>query len=199
MPGLTFGRPTRFLGGDNWRQLYFENCRIGPEHVLLGAGGFRKQISAFNVERIGNSARALAVGRHAFNIARDYAATRMQFGRTLNEFQGLQWSFADLAMQLEAAQLLLYRAAVNAQQGHPSAYETAVAKAYCNQTGFALADGALQAMGGLGYTDTTLVDYCFRRTRGWRLAGGSVEIMKNRIAEGVFGRRFSQRPDRPDG
>ena len=193
-PGLTFGQPTQFMAGDYWRQLYFDDCRIGADQVLLGKGGFKKQISTFNVERIGNAARSLAVGRHAFNIAREYAATRMQFGRTLNEFQGLQWSFAELAMQMEAAQLLLYRAAVNAQAGHPSAYETAIAKAYCNQTGFALADGALQAMGGLGYTETTLVDYCFRRTRGWKLAGGSIEIMKNRIAEGIFERRFSQRP-----
>jgi alkylation response protein AidB-like acyl-CoA dehydrogenase len=195
-PGFTLGPPSRYMSGEDWHQLYFEDCYVGPENVLLGEGGFKKQIAAFNVERIGNSARALALGRHAFNTARDHAAVRTQFGRPLAEFQGLQWKFADMALQLEAAQLLLYRAAVNADRGMPSAHETALAKAYCNTAGFQVANEALQVMGGLGFSEETLVDYCMRRTRGWMIAGGTLEMMKNRIAEGVFERRFSQRPDR---
>jgi alkylation response protein AidB-like acyl-CoA dehydrogenase len=89
---------------------------------------------------------------------------------------------------------LLYRAAANADKGLPSAQETAIAKAYCNRVGFEVASEALQIMGATGYSEGTLVEYCFRRTRGWMIAGGSLEMMKNRIAEGVFGRRFSQRP-----
>jgi len=195
-PGFSFGRPTRFVGGDHWQQLYFENCRIGPENVLLGRGGFKKQIQGFNVERIGNAARALAVGRLAFDIARHHAGERIQFGRPLCEFQGIQWKFAEVAMQIEAAQLLLYRAAVSAEKGLPSAYETALAKAFCNEAGFRAASEAMQVLGGLGYTEESLVEYCFRRTRGWMIAGGSVEIMKNRIAEFVFDRRFAQKPAR---
>jgi alkylation response protein AidB-like acyl-CoA dehydrogenase len=192
--GLSFGRPSRYLSGEVWRQLYFENCYVGPENVLLPAGGFQRQMAGFNAERIGNSARSLAVGRLAFNIARDYAKTRIQFGRPLAEFQGLQWKFADMAMRIEAAQLLLYRAAVNADAGLPSAHETALAKAYCNIVGFEAANESLQVMGGIGYSEETLVDYCMRRTRGWQIAGGSLEIMKTRIAEGIFERRFPQRP-----
>src|SRR6266851_3611808 len=93
-PGFTLGKAARFVSGDHWQQLYFENCRIGPENLLLGPGGFKKQIQGFNVERIGNAARALAVGRLAFNIARDHARERIQFGRPLCEFQGIQWKFA---------------------------------------------------------------------------------------------------------
>ncbi len=192
--GFNTGQPARFLSGEEWVQLYFENLYVPPENVLLTFGGFKKQIAGFNVERIGNTARSLALGRHAFDLAREYATTRRQFGRLLCEFQGLQWKFADLKMKIDAAQLLLYRAATNADAGLPSEQETAIAKAYCNQTGFEAASDAMQVMGGIGYSEESLVEYCFRRTRGWMIAGGSVEIMKNRIAEGVFGRSFPQRP-----
>jgi len=194
--GFTTGEPTRFLSGEEWVQLYFDDVYIGPENVLLGEGGFRKQIAGFNVERIGNTSRALALGRHAYEIARRHAMTREQFGRPLCEFQGLQWKFADMKMNLDAAQLLLYRAACNADKGFPSAEETSIAKAYCNKTGFETASEAMQILGGAGYSQDSLVEYCFRRTRGWMIAGGSPEMMKNRIAESIFERRFSQRPPR---
>jgi len=195
-PGFTVGTPSSFMSGEEWSELHFENCRIPAENVLLGPGGFKKQIASFNVERLGNSARSLALGRYAYNTARDYCLTREQFGRPLCEFQGLQWKFADMAIKLEAAQLLLYRAAVNADRGLPSAYETAVAKAACNQAGFEVAHEAVQAMGALGYSREALVEYCMRRCRGWMIAGGSIEMLKNRIAEHVFDRRFDQRPPR---
>src|SRR5262249_8465178 len=82
----------------------------------------------FNVERLGNSARSLALGRYAYERAREHALTREQFGRPLCEFQGLQWKFAEMAIKLDAAQLLLYRAAVNADRGLPSAYQTSGGK-----------------------------------------------------------------------
>jgi alkylation response protein AidB-like acyl-CoA dehydrogenase len=161
--------------------------------VLLGEGGFKKQIAGFNVERIGNAARSLALGRYAFEQARAWALERKQFGRALAEFQGLQWKFADMKLKLEAAQLLLYKAAASADRGLPSPEDTALAKLACNQAGFDAANESLQVMGATGYSQETLVEYCLRRCRGWMIAGGSVEILKNRIAEGVFGRSFPQR------
>ncbi|MEO0793456.1 MAG: acyl-CoA dehydrogenase, partial [Pseudomonadota bacterium] len=152
-------------------------------------------ISGFNIERLGNAARSVAVGRHAFDVARDYAGTRKQFGRPLCEFQGLQWKFADMAVRLESAQLMLMRAAANADRGLPSPQEAAMAKLSCNEAGFFAANEAMQIMGGHGFSDDSIVQYCVRRTRAWMIAGGSVEILKNRIAEGVFDRRFSQRPE----
>ncbi len=195
-PGFEIGKPSAFMSGEEWCELYFADCRIAAENVLLGSGGFKKQMAGFNVERIGNTARSLACGRYAFNAARAYAATRRQFGRPLSEFQGLQWKFADMAVKLDGAQLLLYRAAANADRGLPSAYETAIAKAACNQAGFEAASEAVQIMGALGYSRETLVEYCMRRTRGWMIAGGSIEMLKNRIAEHIFERRFDQRPPR---
>jgi alkylation response protein AidB-like acyl-CoA dehydrogenase len=163
--------------------------------VLLGPGGFKKQMAGFNVERIGNSSRSLALGRHAFEIAKEHATLREQFGRPLCDFQGLQWKFANMKVQLDAAQLLLYRAAQHADAGFPSADETAIAKVACNRAGFEVSNEAMQIMGGAGYSEDSLVEYCFRRTRGWMIAGGAIEVLLNRIAEGVFERRFSQRAD----
>lgn len=191
--GFNIGERSAFMNGEDWAQLYFDDVYVPPENVLLGPGGFKKQISGFNVERLGNSARAVAVGRHAFNVARDHALSRTQFNRPLAEFQGLQWKFAEMAMKLDAAQLLLLRAAT-APGKLPSAYDTAVAKLACNEAGFFAANEALQVMGGHGFSEESIVQYCFRRTRGWMIAGGTTEILKNRIAEEVFGRRFSQRP-----
>ena len=197
MDGFTTGQPTRFMSDEEWSQLYFDDVYVAPENVVLGEGGFRMQIAGFNVERIGNTSRALALGRHAYEIAREHAMTRTQFGRPLCEFQGLQWKFADMKMNLDAGQLLLYRAAANADNGFPSAEETSIAKAFCNRVGFETASEAMQILGGAGYSQDSLVEYCFRRTRGWMIAGGSPEMMKNRIAESIFERRFSQRPPKP--
>jgi alkylation response protein AidB-like acyl-CoA dehydrogenase len=195
-PGFTIGQPSAFMSGERWCQLYFDKCRVPKANLLLGPGGFKKQIAAFNAERIGNTARSLAIGRHAFNLAKTYAQERRQFGRPLCEFQGLQWKFADMLLKLESAQLLLYRAAANADNGLPAAYETTIAKLACNQAGFEVANEAIQIMGGMGYSRETLAEYCMLRARGWMIAGGSVEMMKNRVAEHVFDRRFSQRPPR---
>jgi alkylation response protein AidB-like acyl-CoA dehydrogenase len=191
--GVTFGPASNFMSGEQWSELHFNDAYVPSENVLFGSGGFKKQIAAFNVERLGNSARSLALARYAYLAARSYALHRKQFGRPLCEFQGIQWKFASMKMELDAAQLLLYRAAANADRGLPSAEETAIAKAYCNKAGFNIASEALQVMGAMGYTQDLLVEYCFRRTRGWMIAGGAVEIMMNRISEHVFGRRFSQR------
>ncbi|MEI7444747.1 MAG: acyl-CoA dehydrogenase [Burkholderiales bacterium] len=192
-PGVRFGKRTSFMSGEEWAQVYFDDVHVPADRILLREGGFKRQIAGFNVERLGNASRSLALGRYAFEVAREWAMHRRQFGRPLAEFQGLQWKFADMKIKLDAAQLLLYRAATNADTGLPSPDETAIAKAFCNQTGFDVANEALQVLGGTGYSQDTLVEYCLRRCRGWMIAGGSLEILKNRIAEGVFGRTFPQR------
>jgi len=196
--GFSIGKASKFMSGANWAPIFFDNVYVPPEDVLLPAGGFKKQMAGFNAERIGNAARSLAYGQYCFDAAREYAKTRRQFGRALCEFQGLQWKFADMKVKLDAARLLLYRAAVNADRGLPRADETTIAKLMCNQTGFDVANESLQVMGGLGYTEETLVEYCMRRSRGWMIAGGSIEMMKNRLAEIIFERRFSQRPPRAE-
>jgi alkylation response protein AidB-like acyl-CoA dehydrogenase len=196
--GVSRSKPSRFMNGEEWVTTRFDNVYVPPENVLLKEGGFKKQIAGFNVERLGNTARSLAFGRYSYEVARAWALQRKQFGRLLAEFQGVQWKFAEMKVKLDAGQLLLYRAAANADRGLPSAEETAIAKAYCNQAGFDICSEAMQIMGGMGYTEETLVEWCFRKCRGWMIAGGSIEILKNRIAESVFERTFSQRPGKPE-
>ncbi|CAM3346738.1 acyl-CoA dehydrogenase [Bordetella sputigena] len=196
--GVRLGKRSAFMSDEEWAEIYFDNVYVPDDMVVLGEGGFKKQIAGFNVERIGNTSRSLALGRYAYEEAREWALQRKQFGRLLCEFQGLQWKFADMRIKLDAGQLLLYRAASNADTGFPSATETAIAKAYCNQAGFEVANEALQVLGGMGYSRESLVEYCVRRCRGWMIAGGSIEILKNRIAEGVFERTFPQRAPRAE-
>src|SRR5574341_101379 len=101
-PGVTRGKASTFMSGEEWAELHFDNVRVSADMVLLKEGGFKKQMAGFNVERLGNAARSLALGRYAFERARAWALERRQFGRLLAEFQGLQWKFADMKMQLDA-------------------------------------------------------------------------------------------------
>lgn len=150
-PGFAIGPPASFMSGEEWCPLYFEDCRIPRANLLLGPGGFKQQIAGFNVERLGNAARALALGRHAFDVARRHAVERRQFGKALCEFQGIQWKFAEMAMKLDGAQMFLHRAANVAPGALPGANDTAMAKLACNLAGWEVANEAMQVMGGHGY------------------------------------------------
>jgi alkylation response protein AidB-like acyl-CoA dehydrogenase len=194
-PGFEHGRPEQFLSGEYYCSLIMEDCRVPADHVLIREDGFRKMMSQFNIERLGNASRALGYGFRALELAVEYAKTRNQFGRPLAEFQGLQWKLADASLALESARLLLYRAASTAQTT-PSATDTALAKLACNEAGYRSADTALQVFGGFGFSTEAELGYLLTRTRAWMIAGGSVEMLRNRIAEGLFEQRFSQRRPR---
>ena len=92
--------------------------------------------------------------------------------------------------------IIAFTCGKSADSNLPSAQDPALAKLACNEAGFFAANEALQVMGALGFSDDNIVQYCVRRTRGWMIAGGSIEILKNRIAE-IFERRFSQRVPKP--
>jgi alkylation response protein AidB-like acyl-CoA dehydrogenase len=194
--GFEIDHSHRFMSGERYGMLYFDDVEVPVENVLVSEDGFRKMLSVFNVERLGNSARSLALGQAAFDLAVAYAKERQQFSRRLMEFQGLQWRFAEMKLKLDSARLLLYRAATNAAAGLPSPLESSLAKLACNRAGFEVANDALQIFGANGYDADARVSYLFRRTRGWMIAGGSIEQLLNQIAMQVFGERFSQRPPR---
>ena len=88
--GVSRGQAVQYLGGEEWCQIYFEDAYIPAENILLREGGFKQQIAGFNVERLGNSARAVALGRFAFEMAREHALQRKQFDRYVNskDFNG---------------------------------------------------------------------------------------------------------------
>lgn len=192
-PGFSRGKRERHMSGESHCQLFFDECRVPKEYVLADQGALRKMLSIFGVERMGNASRALAIGELAYEMAVEHAKTRKAFGKDLCEFQGLQWKFADMKVRLEAAKLLLFRAVGNADAGSPDATEAAIAKLYCNETAFYVTNEAIQVFGAIGYSQEMPLEYMMRRTRGWMIAGGSVEILKNTIAGAIFERRFDQR------
>ncbi len=197
-PGFTKGAPEAYMSGEHHCALHLDGVRVPREYVLADEDALRRMFTIFGVERIGNATRALSLAQSAFDRAVEHVKTREQFGRPLAEFQGLQWRFADSRMKLDAARLLIYRAVVNADAGAPDPAEAAVAKCFANEAAFEVANQALQALGASGYSTEFPLEYLVRRIRGWMIAGGSVEMMRNRIAEDVFDQRFSQRPPTGD-
>lgn len=191
--GFTRGRPETYMSGERHCTLFFDEVRVPREYVLADKDALRQMFTIFGVERVGNATRSLALAQTAFERAVEHAKQREQFGRPLCEFQGLQWRFAEMKMKLDAARLLIYRAVSNADGGAPNPAEATLAKCYTNQIAFEVTNDALQVFGAMGYSTEAPMEYFVRRTRGWMIAGGSVEMMKNRIAEDIFGRRFSQR------
>lgn len=192
-PGFTVGKTETHMSGEEHCALYFEDCEVPAGNILVPEDGFRRLFTMFNIERMGNTARSLALAQSAFDLAVEHAKERKQFGKPLAEFQGIQWKVAEMKMKLDAGRLLLYRAATNADKGAPSPLESSMAKAYINTTAFEVANEAVQIFGGYGYSTDYPLEYIFRRVRGWMIAGGTPEMMKNKIAEEVFGMRFSQR------
>jgi alkylation response protein AidB-like acyl-CoA dehydrogenase len=192
-PGFTLGKTEYHMSGEEHCALHFEDCEIPVDNILVPENGFRKLFTMFNIERLGNATRALSLAQSAFDMAVQHAKEREQFGRPIAEFQGIQWKVAEMKMKLDAARLLLYRAATNAQTGAPKPIETSIAKAYANTAAFEVSHEALQIFGGYGYSTEYPLEYIFKRVRGWMIAGGTIEILKNSIASEVFETRFSQR------
>ena len=192
-PGFTVGKTETHMSGEEHCALYFDNCEVPVGNILIPEDGFRRLFTMFNIERMGNTSRSLALAQAAFDMAVEHAKERKQFGRPLAEFQGIQWKVAEMKMKLDAGRLLLYRAATNADKGAPSPLEASIAKAYINTTAFEVAHEAVQIFGGYGYSTDYPLEYIFRRIRGWMIAGGTPEMLKNKIAEDVFGMKFSQR------
>lgn len=192
-PGFSRGKTERHMSGESHCQLYFDECRVPKDYVLAESGAVRSMLSIFGVERMGNASRALALAESAYERAVEHAQVRTQFGKNLCEFQGLQWKFADMKVQLDASKMLLFRAVADADAGAPDSTDAAIAKLHANETAFKVANDALQVFGASGYSQEFPMEYIVRRTRGWMIAGGSVEILRNTIAQSVFGRRFDQR------
>lgn len=184
-PGFSLGAATENMAGHDQYELVFDDCEVPEENVLVYGGGesFKQLLVEFNVERCHNAMMCVACGLNAFDKAREHAATREQFGQPIGEFQGIGWKFAEMATQLESARLLIYRAASNAVDGSPSRLETSMAKVAANEAGEFAVDEALQIHGAMGYNKESPIEYLYRWVRGWSIAGGTVEIQRDTIAE----------------
>lgn len=193
--GFTFGKQERYMGlrGFPSCDLVFEDCFVPDENLIIPAGGFRSLMQCFDIERCGNATMALGIATGALEAAAAYAMERKTFGKVIAERQAIQMLIADMATRVDAARLLVYRAAVGADSGFPSIRETSMAKVFANETAKAVTDMAMEILGGYGYSTEFPVERMLRDSRGWPLAGGTLQIQKILIAATVFGRTFDQR------
>ena len=183
-PGFQRDRAETFMSGERYCQMHFDDCRLPRDHVLVDRHAIRRMMPIFNVERLGNATRALALAGAAFDMARRHATVRGIGDVLLKDLQGIRWKFADMRMRLDAAELLVLKAAAGGE--HPGDEATAIAKVTANEAAFFVADQSLQIFGGAGYSTEFPLEYIFRRVRGWMIAGGSPEVLRNRIATNIF-------------
>jgi butyryl-CoA dehydrogenase len=194
-PGLSFGKQEQYMGlrGMPGSDLVFEDCVVSEENLVVAPGGFRSLMECFDIERCGNATMALGIATGALEVARKHALERETFGKLIAERQAIQLLIAEMATRVDAARLLVYRAAVNAGGGFPSVQETSMAKVFANETAKAVTDMAMEVLGGYGYSTEYPVERMLRDSRGWPLAGGTLQMQKVIIASTVLGRRFDQR------
>jgi len=193
--GLTFGPQEELMGhrGVGSADMYFDNVEVPLENLIIAKGGFNKLFTAFSIERLGNSTHSLAIGQACLDRTATYVQERQQFGKDIAEFQMVQGSLADMVIQVEAARLLIHRAATNAGHGFPAPLEASVAKCFANEMAKTVSDLAMQLHGGYGYSAEYELERLHRDAHGWALAGGTTNIQRMRIASEYLGRRFDQR------
>lgn len=188
-PGLEIGPGDETLGGEQLFPVYFRDLHVSEEAVLVKEHGFRKLMSAFNGQRCLNAAISLGQAQGAFDEALSYIQSRRQFGQRLADFQGIQWLLADMAIDLDAARLLIYRAACNAGAGLPDPVEAAKAKTFANEAAIRVSNQAMQLFGGHGYLKSMPIERYLRGARFGALAGGTPQIQRNIIGDSLVGRR----------
>jgi alkylation response protein AidB-like acyl-CoA dehydrogenase len=193
--GISFGRPEELMGfrGIPSADIFLDDVRVPIDNIIVPAGGFGKLMSAFSLERCGNATMGLGIAAAALEEATEYAQERKQFGKPIVEFQAIQMKLADMAMKVEASRLLIYRAAVSANQGLPSVFESSVAKCFSNEMVRDVAANGLQIMGGYGYSKEYRMEQRVRDSFAWGIAGGTTDVQKSNITAALIGRRFNQR------
>lgn len=198
MDGVSFGKREQLMGfrGIETRDIAFDGVRVPRENLIVPAGGFGKLMSAFGLERCGNATQSLGLAAAALEQATEYVQERTAFGKPIVDFQAVQMRLAEMAMQVEAARLLIYRAAANAEHeesGLPSVYESSTAKCFANEIVRSVTANGMQVMGGYGYHKDYGMEQRLRDGFAWGIAGGTTDVQKTNIAAAIVGRRFDQR------
>ncbi|MBC2650080.1 acyl-CoA dehydrogenase family protein [Novosphingobium flavum] len=194
-PGLTFGPNEQLMGfrGVPSSDLNFDDCEVPAANIIVPAGGFKQLMEAFDLERCGNATMALGQASGALEDVSAYVQERKQFGKPIVEFQAVQLKLAEMHMKVEAARLLIWRAAAVAQEGLPSVLHSSTGKCFANTIAREVTGDALQLMGAYGYSKDFPMERRLRDSWGWGIAGGAIDIQKTNIAGALLGRRFDQR------
>jgi alkylation response protein AidB-like acyl-CoA dehydrogenase len=185
-PGLKIGKPEKKLGQHaavTAKSITFEDCRIPKENVLGKVGeGYKMGMIILDQARIGVAAQGVGVAQGAFDEALKYSQQRIQFGQPIAKFQAVQWMLAEMATEIEAARLLVYRAAYLKDKGARISVEAAMAKLAGGEIAMKAANQALQIHGGYGYTKDYPIERIFRDSKIIGIYEGTNEIQKLRIS-----------------
>ena len=190
-PGFRVGRIHPKMGwrGYTLAELVFEDCYV-PETNRLGeeGSGLALALDQINEARLGVAAHSIGMAQRALDIALDHAVNRVQFGRPIGRFQGIQWMLAEMAARLESARALVYAVARSLDIGKGSRYAISTAKFVATETAGRVVDEALQILGGSGYVAEGPMEMIYRDVRAFRLGEGTSEIQKTQIARALLGK-----------
>lgn len=195
MLGLSFGIPERLMGfrGIPSADVIFDDVIVPKENLVVPAGAFSQLFGIFSLERLGNATMSLAIGQAALDRTISYVQEREQFGKPLIEFQSVQGNLADMVMQVEAARLLIEKAARSIDANTSNGIQVSLAKCTANEMAKEVTDLAMQLHGGNGYTEEYGIERLHRDAHGWAIAGGTPMMQRLRIVSELLGRKFDQR------
>ena len=180
-PGFTFGTKEKKMGirGSATYELIFENCKIPKENLLGEIGkGFKVAMTVMDGGRISIAAQALGIAQAAINHCVEYVTQREQFGKRISQFQNTQFQLADMQTKVDAAQLLVYRAAQAKQNHEPYSHLAAMGKLFAAETASDVARRALQLIGGYGYTREYPFERFMRDAKITELYEGTSEVQR---------------------
>ena len=176
------------LNSSSTVDLVIEGAEVGRDRLLHEEGkGFTVAMATLDGGRIGIAAQALGIAQAAYDVAREYALERRQFGKRIADFQAIQWKLADMATELDAARLLVYRAAWLKQEGKPHTEEGAKAKLFASEMARRQTAEAIQILGGYGYTKEFPVERYYRDAKITEIYEGTSEIQRLVIARSILG------------
>jgi alkylation response protein AidB-like acyl-CoA dehydrogenase len=191
-PGFSIGRMEEKMGlhASNTGELLFDDCRIPADNLLGEEGdGDRLFLKTLDGGRIGIGAMALGLAQAAYEAASSYAVQREQFGRQIASFQGVAFKIADMATQIDAARLMVYRAACLKDRGEPYTTEAAMAKLFASEVARQVTNDAIQVHGGYGYVAEYRVERYLRDAKLTEIGEGTSEIQRLVIARNLLGVR----------
>src|SRR5438067_8944919 len=169
------------------------DAEVGRDRLLHEEGkGFRVAMTTLDGGRIGIAAQAVGIAQAAYDVARQYALERRQFGKRIADFQAIQWKLADMATEIDAARLLVHRAAWCREQGLPHTEGGAKAKLYASEMARRQTAEAIQILGGYGYTKEFPVERYYRDAKITEIYEGTSEIQRLVIARSILGLRESE-------
>ena len=192
VPGFAIGRdqPMMGLAGTSHVEMFFDNVRLGPEHLLGREGqGLKLAFETLGRIRLAHiGARAVGKAARLLGLMTDHARERRQFGQPIGEFQMVQQMLADSAIEIEAARLLVLRAASLIDRGREAREHISMVKVYAAETLGRVADRAVQVFGGMGYCKDLPVERLYRDARIFRIFDGTSEIHRGVVARGLIKR-----------